>query len=198
MPEDVPPQEPAAVGRWVDAEHLQADDVLILRDGLGTVSAVEHRFATEPVYNFEVAELHTYAVGACGVLVHNRGARFGGATAKPASKKKDEVVYVHKDKKGKVIYIGITDHPKRRSIEHKNDPEKLEVKMEVITEKLTHGQARTIEAKLIRERLLEARARKKLTNEMSIEEQLVAAGCKRSPAIARAVKQQGFPGIFVD
>ena len=59
-------------GRWVDAGELLVGDVLVLRDGRrAPVEAVTIREVATKVYNFQVAGLHNYAVGCCGVLVHN-------------------------------------------------------------------------------------------------------------------------------
>jgi hypothetical protein len=66
--------EPGAVlpGRWVDAGDLRRGDVLLLKDGRRpAVEAIGIRQAAEKIYNFQVADLHNYAVGAYAVLVHN-------------------------------------------------------------------------------------------------------------------------------
>ncbi len=76
-PEHVPaaPPDARAPGRWVDAAGLTTGDVLLLQSGLRTpVTAVLARQIRQPVYNFQVEELHTYAVGKCQVLVHNKAA----------------------------------------------------------------------------------------------------------------------------
>jgi predicted GIY-YIG superfamily endonuclease len=86
--------------------------------------------------------------------------------------KTGESVYVHKDAEGKVNYIGISDDPPRRAGEHRLDPEKTGETMETITDPLTHDQARTIEGKLIRERLREAKAKGLIDGTEPIEEQL--------------------------
>jgi hypothetical protein len=60
-------------GRWVDAADLRAGDVVLLRSGeSAVVEAIESSPQRLPVYNIQVAELHTYAVGDSRVLVHNR------------------------------------------------------------------------------------------------------------------------------
>jgi len=59
-------------GRWVDATDLQPGDVLFLRDGRQLpVESVELFEELQPTYNFAVGDLHTYAVGTAGILVHN-------------------------------------------------------------------------------------------------------------------------------
>ena len=65
LPEHVPPSPPGArvSGRWVDAGNLQVGDVLLLRSGPATIRRLSTRQVRERVYNFEVDELHTYAVG---------------------------------------------------------------------------------------------------------------------------------------
>ena len=65
-------------GRWVDAGDLLVGDVLLLRDGRRVpVEAVSIRQVATKVYNFQVADLHNYAVGRCGVLVHNNSMQTG-------------------------------------------------------------------------------------------------------------------------
>jgi RHS repeat-associated protein len=59
-------------GRWVLAQDLRAGDELVLRGaGVVPLESVELAEVEETVYNFHVAELQNYAVGASGVLVHN-------------------------------------------------------------------------------------------------------------------------------
>jgi hypothetical protein len=59
-------------GRWVLARDLRAGDEVLLRYGeVVTLESVWLDEVVERVYNFHVAELQNYAVGACGVLVHN-------------------------------------------------------------------------------------------------------------------------------
>jgi len=60
-------------GRWVEARSLQPGDLLIVRNGqTATVEEIAARRAEMKVYNLEVADLHTYAVGELGVVVHNK------------------------------------------------------------------------------------------------------------------------------
>jgi len=61
-------------GQWIAAKDLMAGDLLTLADG--TKAAIEkiwYEKLTAPVlvYNFEVADFHTYYVGNSKVLVHN-------------------------------------------------------------------------------------------------------------------------------
>lgn len=59
-------------GRWVALAALRVGDVVLTRLGRAArVVSVDVRAAAVPVYNFEVGRLHSYAVGAAGVLVHN-------------------------------------------------------------------------------------------------------------------------------
>ena len=58
---------------WTDAAHLRAGDILVLVNGeYVVVEKVQHELLENPVkvYNFQVADYHTYYV-ASGVLVHN-------------------------------------------------------------------------------------------------------------------------------
>ena len=74
QPEHVP-GNPAAYrgeGRWVDAIDLRVGDVLLLRSGeQAPVTSLVVRHARLPVYNFQVEDLHCYAVGHAQILVHN-------------------------------------------------------------------------------------------------------------------------------
>jgi hypothetical protein len=59
-------------GRWVLARDLRAGDEVLLQHGeIVALESVRVDVVEEQVYNFHVAELQNYAVGACGVLVHN-------------------------------------------------------------------------------------------------------------------------------
>lgn len=61
-------------GRWVDAEDLEAGDVLLLADGdTVTIDAVRERTEVRRVHNLTVDGIHTYYVvaGDDPVLVHN-------------------------------------------------------------------------------------------------------------------------------
>jgi hypothetical protein len=73
-PDHVPnnPKDCSVPGRWVDAIDLRVGDVLLLRSGKQapiTRLAVQHVCVT--VHNFQVEQLHCYAVGHAQVLVHN-------------------------------------------------------------------------------------------------------------------------------
>jgi len=72
--EDVPADEVdfTPEGRWVEARHLRVGDVLALRSGGTTrVASLATQQKREWVYNLWVNEIHTYAVGASQILVHN-------------------------------------------------------------------------------------------------------------------------------
>ena len=59
---------------WTDAVHLRAGDILVLVNGeYVVVEKVQHEILEAPitVYNFQVADYHTYYVADSGVLVHN-------------------------------------------------------------------------------------------------------------------------------
>lgn len=59
---------------WISAINLRAGDILVLQSGKYViVELVQHEILESPVtvYNFEVAEFHTYYVGDSAVLVHN-------------------------------------------------------------------------------------------------------------------------------
>jgi hypothetical protein len=66
------PDDATTAGRWVDACDLRVGDELLLREGRqAVVSSLRRQPYDALVYNFEVADLHCYAVGNCGALVHN-------------------------------------------------------------------------------------------------------------------------------
>lgn len=76
----------------------------------------------------------------------------------PDEHKGTEVVYVHVDKDGKVVYIGITNAPARRAGEHASDitdrgVKKDSVTMVVVSGPVSHDDARNIESLAIRARL---------------------------------------------
>ena len=59
---------------WTDAVRLRAGDILVLVNGeYVVVEKVQHEILESPVavYNFQVADFHTYYVSGTGVLVHN-------------------------------------------------------------------------------------------------------------------------------
>lgn len=61
-------------GEFLEAKHIVAGDTLQLRDGtLQWVESVFRKDTVVTVYNFEVADFHTYYVSEDGVLVHNKG-----------------------------------------------------------------------------------------------------------------------------
>ncbi len=65
---------------WTDAVHLRAGDILVLVNGV--VEKVQHELLESPVkvYNFQVADDHTYYVSDAGVLVHNSCKKYHKAT----------------------------------------------------------------------------------------------------------------------
>ncbi len=90
----------------------------------------------------------------------------------------DDEEYVYQLKKGgKVVYYGITNDPKRRVGEHAtgkqpNTPPKDFDTMEVLTDKLSHNDARNLEAKLIRDRI----DSEGVNTDQSVKNQLNEAG----------------------
>lgn len=64
---------------WVAAGSLCAGDVLLLQNGNYTIiERIQYRSLETPikVFNFEVADFHTYYVGKSAVLVHNTCQKF--------------------------------------------------------------------------------------------------------------------------
>ena len=72
---DVPPGERRATpaGRWVAARDLEVGDALLTREGTAVITELRTRREALQVYNLVVEEIHTYAVGHQGFLVHNKG-----------------------------------------------------------------------------------------------------------------------------
>jgi hypothetical protein len=69
-------------GRWVYARDLQVDDVVRSHSfGTQKISALESSLTQTLVYNFLTDDLHNYAVGQDGILVHNVNTRIN--TEKP-------------------------------------------------------------------------------------------------------------------
>ncbi len=96
---------------WIPTNMLRIGDVLLTRDGrLVPVEGVADNGVVETVYNFRVAEYHTYFVSATvdGVSVWAHNAYN---------------VYVL-TKRGKVVYVGITEQsPQARLGQHSTGPE---------------------------------------------------------------------------
>ena len=66
------PRPTVSRGKWVEADDLRPGDVLLNScGGEVTVTATHHRRDRLAVYNFRVADVHTYTVGSSRVLVHN-------------------------------------------------------------------------------------------------------------------------------
>lgn len=66
---------------WVQAFDLEPGDLVTQKDGnLATVYGIWYIYSETPVtvYNFEVADFHTYFVGDDSLLVHNMCAKSGG------------------------------------------------------------------------------------------------------------------------
>ena len=86
------PEHPFYVPKqgWTEAIKLRAGDILVLQNGeYINVEMIQHEILERPVtvYNFEVADFHTYYVGSDGVLAHNFcGAKLTSAQAKKIAK----------------------------------------------------------------------------------------------------------------
>jgi hypothetical protein len=129
---------------WTPAGQLRIGDRVRARDGsLVYVEGVADSGEVTTVYNWRVADYHTYFVSATqegiSIWVHN-------ATYH---------VYVLK-KNGKIVYVGITDRPpKERLKEHARSKKGLFDKMEVIATNIKGGQkvarriARNIEGSML-------------------------------------------------
>ena len=76
---------------WTDAVRLRAGDILVLVNGeYVVVEKVQHEILESPVavYNFQVADFHTYYVSGMGVLVHNSCSNPYGKKGGPAHQSK--------------------------------------------------------------------------------------------------------------
>jgi hypothetical protein len=73
-----------SAGRWVEADNLLSGDTLLSRDGRSAiVTEITTRKQSLAVYNLTIAELHAYAVGESGVLVHNAKCATAATVADP-------------------------------------------------------------------------------------------------------------------
>lgn len=96
---------------WTEAVHLRAGDILVLVNGeYVVVEKIQHEILEEPVtvYNFQVADYHTYYVTDAGVLVHNR--------CHGNSLNSDRTNYGYQliDSDGNIVKYGETIHPNSR------------------------------------------------------------------------------------
>lgn len=80
------PDDASTPGRWVDAGDLRVGDELLPLDGRAArIEDVRLYPFLDAVYNFEVDDLHCYAVGRSGVLVHNNNGPEIPAQNKPSA-----------------------------------------------------------------------------------------------------------------
>lgn len=115
---------------WVAAADLAAGTRLLKMDGQELLLEAHRVYEAEAdTYNFEVAELHTYFVGASGALVHNarQPKPFVPSTKFSSTVKTPTKIYTVTDPKtGQVKYVGQTIHPtvEQRMAEHLEHPNK--------------------------------------------------------------------------
>ena len=86
---------------WTDAVELRAGDRLQLLNGeYVIIEQVQHELLESPVnvYNFEVADFHTYYVGSTSILVHNK------CKDNPFSPDQRALIKLAKEYKGGVNY----------------------------------------------------------------------------------------------
>jgi len=95
---------------WILSRDLRPGTLLesLGRSGLKVVH-IQDLGRTQPTFNFEVADSHTFFVGEAGVLVHNTG--LCDITARGGT-------YVLKDGEGVVVKTGRTNDLARREAEH--------------------------------------------------------------------------------
>ena len=97
---------------WTDACKLRAGDILVLVNGeYVVVEKVQHELLEAPiaVYNFQVADYHTYYVTAAGILVHNKCAH-----GNSLSTQKTNYGYQLQDANGNILKYGETLYPDSR------------------------------------------------------------------------------------
>jgi len=71
----------------VQAGDLRAGDVLLLKSGRrATISSLSVRQVRQKVYNIQMEEVHTYAVGTSEVLVHNKPMEYAPIPERPVGK----------------------------------------------------------------------------------------------------------------
>ena len=81
---------------WTAAGELRRGNALLTQDGIVVyVDAVERRIGAFKVYNFEVANLHTYYVSSLGLLVHNSCGPKG--TPKPYNPEQNALIQLAKE-----------------------------------------------------------------------------------------------------
>ena len=110
------PDHPFRVGDiWISAKDLRAGDLLTLADGTkAAIEKIPTETLTEPVkvYNFEVADFHTYYVGNSQVLVHN-DCSAGGAEKPPIGEGGNKADgfddWLNKGDADNVVYYGIKE-----------------------------------------------------------------------------------------
>ncbi len=69
-------------GEWISAKDLKAGDVSLTAGGKRLlIASITPSSKSETVYNFAVADNHTYFVGVDGVLVHNQDSSYAQALA---------------------------------------------------------------------------------------------------------------------
>jgi len=126
-PTDLPQRDASMTsrGRWVAAEDLRVGDVLLTRQGERRVSVIRYRQLDGYVYNIQVLEHETYAVGSRGVLVHNKPRPRGAGPGD--TKRVDELANKHNvpDSKREAVHDAIRDE-KRATDGGEIDDETLE------------------------------------------------------------------------
>ncbi|MCI0571578.1 MAG: Hint domain-containing protein, partial [Myxococcaceae bacterium] len=129
---------------WTEARWLTPGSrIRTARQAWMTTESVAETLQRATVYNFEVADFHTYFVGAHQAWVHNN------CTPTPSGKGAaggDNVVYRSVDAAGNVQYVGITNDLARRSAEHLRTKGIL---VEKVLGGLSRADARSVEQALI-------------------------------------------------
>jgi hypothetical protein len=95
-------------GRWVEARHIRAGDLLLARSrGRTTVSGTSSRNETGEMYFLEIDGFHNHAVGPGGILVHN-GGNAQKTSAGPMEFMADHpfLFYVRDEPTGSILFMG--------------------------------------------------------------------------------------------
>ena len=153
---------------FVPAGEMELGEQVVALEGqLWRLTSITSRAGPESVYNLEVAGEHVYYVGGDGLLVHNVYI--------------SEYVYLIKNKAGRVVYVGITNSPKVRKAQHIGSGiMKSTDTMIVISKKIAHPRARTLESQTIYNLLNKALRSGKANRGDQIWKQLADAGLRNS------------------
>jgi len=141
LPADFKDSQPSTSvpGRWVEARDLRNGDRLrVLGDAIAVVSSLSSRWDSLPVYNLEVEDLHTYAVGKSYVLVHNKVPENPPKIYRTARPGRQQDVRARPNEKGRVSFRDSISNPVKKPDPPAKPPLRDTI-IEVDTSKLPPG-----------------------------------------------------------